>query len=359
MSTSALCELALALGLTLGGHCVAPPAPVPAGGLPPDDPSAYALPEPPPPTPPPAPEPVVMPPVVIEKVVQVAAPAPAPVVVQPPPAPPPPDPMETALTALWMAAAGGAPHALRPVVTSPPPPPPVMPVVPEMAALDLAAPVTADYGGPRRTSSQPVDNTRIITADRYITGILETGINSQVGGDDTGTVIVQTARDVHGYHGRKVLMPKGSRLICDYQAPEDMGSSRLAITCQRVLIAGHRAEIRDLDSLLSDVQGRAGTSGEVDKRFWERYGTAFLLTGISMGVRFGNTLTLSGGDDDSAASQTMETTSSELSNRLGEITASVLEQTLDLAPIITIPQGTRIQIRPATDWYIAAAEPPS
>ncbi|MBB4268261.1 TrbI/VirB10 family protein, partial [Roseospira visakhapatnamensis] len=256
MTTSALCELALALGLTLGGHCVAPPVPVPASDLPPDDPGAYALPDPPPPAPAPAPAPVVMPPIIIEKVLPAPAPpAPAPVVVQPPPPPPPPDPMATALAALW-AGARGAPGTLRPVVAGLPPAAPAMPATRDMAALDLATPATADYGGPRRTSSPPVDNTRIITADRYITGILETGINSQVGGDDTGTVVVQTARDVYGYHGRKVLMPKGSRLICDYQAPEDIGSSRLAITCQRVLIAGHRAEIRNLDSLLSDVQGR-------------------------------------------------------------------------------------------------------
>jgi len=167
-------------------------------------------------------------------------------------------------------------------------------------------------------------------------------------------VIIQTARDVFGYHGRKVLMPKGSRLICDYEPPEDIGSSRLAITCRRVLIAGHRAEIRDLESLVSDVQGRSGTSGEVDKRFWERYGTAFLLTGISTAVRFANTFTQTTSEEPSPTQQTTEAGSAELSNRLGEISANVLEQTLDLKPIITVPQGTRIQIRPQTDWYIGA-----
>ncbi|WP_255448610.1 TrbI/VirB10 family protein [Telmatospirillum sp. J64-1] len=228
---------------------------------------------------------------------------------------------------------------------------------PAVAPLDLPTPqFQADYEGPRRTSTRPVDNSRILTADRYIVGILETGINSQIGGDTTGTVIIQTARDVFGYHGRNILVPKGSRLICDYAPPEDMGSSRLALTCQRILLGGHRAEIRQLNSPLGDVQGRQGVTGDVDKRFWERYGTAFLLTGISTGVRLSAATTKTEDRDGSVAVEAAEKAAEELSTRFGEITAKVLEESLSLKPIITIPQGTRIQIRPATDWYIASVE---
>ena len=44
--------------------------------------------------------------------------------------------------------------------------------------------------------------------------------------------------------------------------------------------------------------------------------------------------------------------SEELSQKFGEISASVLEQTVNLTPIITLAQGKRVQIRPAKDWYI-------
>jgi type IV secretion system protein VirB10 len=299
-----------------------------------------------------------MPPIIIRQVVETPAPAPEPVPVvmpEPEPMPPPPNPFKSALEAAWQrpAAPPAALHQAQAI--TPPPMPSTAMDAPAMAALDLKSPVVAEYKSPRRTSGLPVDNTRILTQDRVITAILETGINSQVGGDATGTVIVQTARDVYGYHGRKVLVPKGSRLVCDYEAPDDIGSTRLPITCQRILMAGHRAEIRDLDSLISDQQGRAGTTGEVDNRFQERYGTAFMLTGIATGVRLATTITQSS-DDASISAETVESTSAELSNRLGEITANVLEETLDLKPIITVPQGTRINIRPATDWYIAELE---
>lgn len=359
---SALCDVALVFGLTLSGLCVQPEAPA-VEPLPEDDAAAWAVPAPPPPpAPPPAPAAPKMPPIIIKQAPPPPAPAPPPPAPEPAPPPPPaPDPVQVALEAAW-ARPGPRLAALEPEITMPAAPamPPMRggmaaPSPSDMGALDLETPAEANYEGPRRTSTRPVNNERIITADRYVTGILETGINSQVGGDDTGTVVVQTARDVFGYHGRKVLLPKGSRMICNYEAPEDMGSTRLPITCERVLIAGHRAEIRELDSLLTDQQGRAGITGEVDNRFGERYGTAFLLTGIATGVRFANTLTQSG-DDASLSAQSTEEASAELSNRLGEITANVLEQTLDLKPIITVPQGTRINIRPATDWYIAEVE---
>jgi type IV secretory pathway VirB10-like protein len=213
-----------------------------------------------------------------------------------------------------------------------------------------------DYEGPRRTSSLPVDNSRILTADRYIPVQLETGINSQVGGEDTGTVVVQTTRDVFGYHSRLALLPKGSRLICNYMPPEDMGSSRLAMQCERVLIAGHRAEIRNIKSLVANAQGQLGASGEVDRRFMERYGNAFLLTGISTAVRYAAASTKSESNDGQVATAASEKAAEELSNKFGEITANILEETLSLKPIITIPQGTRFQIRPSMDWYIAKTE---
>lgn len=348
---SAVCDLALVLGLTLSGLCTPPPAPPPAVALPEDDEAAWSVPAPP--EPPPEPPPPAMPPSSSPRVVQMPAPPPPEPPAQPPP--PPPDPYRQAAQAVWNARSLARPsvegsmsvyRSFIPPLTTPDPPVPA-------PAVEPPAP-RPDYESDRRVSSLPVDNSRIVTTDRYITGVLETGINSQLDGS-SGSVVIQVSRDVFGYHGRNLLIPKGSRLVCDYESPDEIGASRLAVSCGRVLLAEHRAEIIELASAAGDVQGRAGLTGEVDNRFGERYGTAFLLTGIATAVRFANTLTQSG-DDASLSAQSTEEASAELSNRLGEITAHVLEQTLDLKPIITVPQGTRVNIRPATDWYIAEVE---
>ncbi|WP_341702091.1 TrbI/VirB10 family protein [Ferrovibrio sp.] len=219
-----------------------------------------------------------------------------------------------------------------------------------------------------RTSGLPVDNSRILAADRYISGVLETGINSQLDSKSGGQVIIQTSRDVFGYHNRNLLVPKGSRLICDYLSPKKQGETRLSFNCDRILMAGYRSEIMQLTSPVGDVQGRGGLTGDVDNRFWEKYGTAFVLAGISTAVRLASAAGTTQTTSTTSTTTTGSTTAAiadkgaqELSQKFGEISAAALEATVNLAPIVTIPQGTRVQIRPTQDWYIRRIEdgPPS
>ncbi|GAA0570594.1 TrbI/VirB10 family protein [Caenispirillum bisanense] len=350
---SAVCDVALVLGLTLSGLCAPPAEPPPAAALPEDDEAAWSVPAPPaPPERPPAPA---MPPVVITKVVQMPAPPP-PDPPAPPPAPPPPDPYRLAAQAAWNARTAARPTFDGSMSTYRANMPQLMPASltpgPTVAPPAVAAPAPKpDYEGDRRVSSLPVDNSRIVTTDRYIVGVLETGINSQLDGS-SGSIVIQVSRDVFGYHGRNLLIPKGSRLVCDYESPDQIGASRLAVSCNRVLMAEHRAEIIELASAAGDVQGRAGFTGEVDTRFGERYGTALMLTGISTAVRLATAMASTGDKTADTLAQATDKGAEEMSTRFGEITASVLEQTIDLAPIITVPQGTRVQIRPSADWYI-------
>jgi type IV secretion system protein VirB10 len=228
---------------------------------------------------------------------------------------------------------------------------------PKFAPVFLPPPSSQKrYDSQGQVSGLPVESARILTADRYISGVLETGLNSQLGSTAGGQAIIQTSRDVFGYHGRNILIPKGSRLICGFDSPGRQGETRIAFNCTRILMAGHRAEILQLAAPVGDVQGRGGVTGEVDNRFWERYGTAFILAGISASVRYASVLLTPPNPDgtQSASAAVADTGSQELSQKLGEITASILEQTVNLKPIITIAQGTRVQVRPAQDWYIRA-----
>lgn len=229
------------------------------------------------------------------------------------------------------------------------------------AGTKQAALKTSDeeYDYASRTSGLPVDNTRILGADRFISGILETSINSQIASGDGGDVIIQTSRDVFGYHGRSILIPKGSRMLCEYEGADAVGSTRLSIICKRILMAGHRAEIIELKTPLGNAQGQPGVSGDVDNRFSEKYGTAFVLAGISAAVRMASALAADGNSETSTAQSILEAGSTDLSQKLGEISATILEETVNLKPIITIPQGTRVQIRAQADWYIRKIKPRS
>ncbi|MEJ8476901.1 TrbI/VirB10 family protein [Roseibium algae] len=362
----AVCELLLALGLTFGGACK--PAPAVPRGLPASDPAVFSYDRPEPPAPPPPPRVITMPPVVIEKEVirEVEKPVvetreviktqtvteyferPKPVVRQP-------TEYELALqTALRDRAArqtslaGGDLTGDFSVRTNRPANP-NLPAFPPPVGID---PQNNKYSAPPRLSTGAVDNTRILTSDRYITGVLESGINSQLA--DGGSVVIQVSRDVFGYHGRTKLVPKGSRMICAYSGAEKVGQTRIGFSCNRILLGQSRAEIFQLKSTVGDAQGYAGLSGEVNNRFWEKYGTAILTTGIGTAVE----AAVSGSQKiDSTNSNVVADGLSGASENIGTITAALLEDTVDLKPVIRIAQGTRVQIRPAFDWYLA--DPPN
>ncbi len=364
---SVLCTLAVAVGLSLGGTCISPED---TPRLPNDEKRAWLAPPPPPepvvihipppaaaPAPAPAPP---MPPVVIRETIIQQAPPPPPV--EPPPEHPNAELIAANLNAAlaarrqasWgMDAVTGIPQVQtistgRQSATAP-----IAPLASPLGFNTGLPPIEApaEYQTEGRTSTAPVDNSRIVAADRYINGVLEKGINSQLDGTTGGSLVIQVSRDVYGYHGRNVLIPKGSRLVCQYQSPEDMGSSRLGVRCGRILLGESRAEIYQLKAGVFDQQGRLGVTGEVDGRFVERYGTAFALAGIATMVRVAAASTTT---SETAANQSssLTTGAEELSQKLGEITAATLEQSLDLTPIITVPQGTRITIQPTYDWYI-------
>ena len=387
---STFCAIVTVLALPISDCAEAAPIRVPDGDR---AAFAYERPEPPAP-PPPAPEPqTIIREVVKETIREVPVPAPAlppEPVSQPAPEPeivivepPAPDPHAIRLAATQHTI--GSAYAMRrgQRLAGITPDPAVMiedvSVIPasfgpEVAADDPAADVpaftppdelglpsdlasladrddAARYAEPGVTSSLPVDNARILAADRYIAGVLESSINTQVSGNGQGSIIIQTSRDIFGYHGRFILLPKGSRLICEYEAPKKIGETRIAISCNRVLSAGHRAEIYEVAAPVRDAQGRAGITGEVDNRFWNRYGTAFMLSAISAAVRGATASGVSDANRDRNDAITDEA-GKELAERFGEITASVLQETVALQPVISIPQGTRVQIRPANDWYI-------
>jgi len=365
-----ICDLALAAGMTLSGACQ-PAAPA-SDPLPADDAAIWAhRPAPPVEEPRPAPPPV-MPPVIIEKTVirevPVAAPAPAPVVKEEPKGP---DEIELGVRAAYLSRRAGLSQWRDAATGSAADTPMVMPA--SLPAMPPGSGGGPGSGGEKQykeqsvTSSLPVDNSRIVTTDRYIAGILETGINTQLDGSTGGTVVIQVTRDVFGYHSRNILIPKGSRLVCGFKTLEKVGSSRAPLRCSRVLLGDNRAEIFGLKSNVTDVQGALGVSGDVDNRFFERYGTAFILAGVSAAVRAASsstgtttsTATAAGASSSytgSGSSGVLSQGAQELSQRLGEITAATLEQTINLTPILKVAQGTRVQIRPDTDWYIATVE---
>lgn len=130
----------------------------------------------------------------------------------------------------------------------------------------------------RVSASRLRNPSRTIPQGTVIPAVLETALNSTRPGG--ARALVQ--RDVFGFDGSRVLIPRGSRLYGQYEASLQPGQKRALVQWTR-LIRPDGVTIA-LNSPSSDPLGRAGIEGEVDTKFWQRFGGALLNSVLDIGV---------------------------------------------------------------------------
>ena len=178
------------------------------------------------------------------------------------------------------------------------------------------------------------DISKLIVQGTIIPAILETAINTEL----PGNIRAQVTSPVYSYDGQTILMPAGTRLIGTY-------NSKISIAQNRVLIAWNRAITPEGKSVKlaatgTDRLGRAGQDGNVDTRFFERFGSAALISSISAIPSFL-------ANNDATGSNTIKASTdvaTDVSKDLKDATEDVLEEYLRLPPIIRVPQGTIMNI---------------
>jgi type IV secretion system protein VirB10 len=203
-------------------------------------------------------------------------------------------------------------------------------------------------GGGFETShaKQLADTSRIIVQGTIISAVLETAINTEL----PGNIRAQVTEPVFSYDGEKILMPSGTRLIGSFS--NDINTAQ-----KRVLIAWNRAITPDgqsveIGSTGTDQLGRSGTRGNVDGRFFQRYGAAVLITTISAipdvisSLASGKDKQGSGssGNSGGGAADSATKVGSDAAKALSDQTKTALEDRLSLPPIIRIPQGEDIRV---------------
>jgi type IV secretory pathway VirB10-like protein len=158
-----------------------------------------------------------------------------------------------------------------------------------------------------------------------LAGTLETAINS----DLPGHVRAVVSRNVTSFDGSQILIPKGSRLVGQYQSNLAVGQKRTFIIWER-LIRPDGVTIA-LASPGTDSLGRAGVTGKVDSHFMRRFGAALLLSVIDAGSRAvsagsGNVVIAGGAGGAASAAGTG------------------LQNDVNIPPTIKVAQGTAIRI---------------
>lgn len=208
-----------------------------------------------------------------------------------------------------------------------------------------AAPTGAGSGatGANRSASASVSNdapvratvirnrATIIPVGTLIPAVLETPIDTA----RPGLIRAVVSRDARGFDGSRVLVPRGSRLIGEYQSDVRPGQNRVLVTWVR-LIRPDGVTIR-LGSPTADRLGGAGAPGRVNSFFFERFAAAVLQSALTIGVnvasRPGNGSVIVG------------LPTSQVGNSIGQ----GLIPGNDLQPKITVKQGAALNVFVAHD----------
>ncbi|MFT4025553.1 MAG: TrbI/VirB10 family protein [Novosphingobium sp.] len=124
------------------------------------------------------------------------------------------------------------------------------------------------------SATRLADPTNTVTQGTLIPAILETAIDS----DLPGYVRAVVSEDVRSFDGKRVLVPRSSRLIGQYKSGLTAGQTRAYVMWTR-LIRPDGVSVA-LASPAVEYSGRSGLSGEVNSHFFKRFGAASLLSVI-------------------------------------------------------------------------------
>ena len=198
------------------------------------------------------------------------------------------------------------------------------------SAADFAGRI-GGVGGGTAVARSDFDPATTVTQGTMIPAILETAIDTDV----PGYVRAVVSQDVRSFDGRRILVPRSSRLVGQYQSGLQAGQKRAYVIWTR-LIRPDGVSVA-LSSPATGFDGRTGLPGEVNSHFFQRFGSAMLLSvigGLTTLASSGTSVILGGGQN--AAS-------------------TALQQDGQISPTVRVRQGEPIRVFTARDLDFSQA----
>lgn len=169
------------------------------------------------------------------------------------------------------------------------------------SAAAFASRIGGVGGGPAQAVAM-MNPTTTVTKGTMIPAVLETAINTDV----PGYVRAVVSQDVRSFDGKRVLIPRSSRLIGQYQSGVQQGQRR-AYVIWTDLVRPDGATVQ-IQSPAVGFDGTTGLAGEVDTHFFSRFGSSILLSvlGGVGAIASGGAGLVIGGAGQSAASTALQ-----------------------------------------------------
>lgn len=193
----------------------------------------------------------------------------------------------------------------------------------------------------RTRATQMRDLSRIVPQGFVVPAVLETAIDS----DLPGSVRAVVSRDVRGFDGAQVLIPRGSTLIGQYRSAAAVGQTRAFVVWSRIITP--TGVSIDVGSPATDQLGRGGLAGSADTHFFQRFGAAILLSVISAGVNLAGSS--SGGGNTAVVIGS--------TGQANQIAGIALQKQIDIPTTIRVKQGVAVQVSVARDLDFSGVAP--
>lgn len=181
-------------------------------------------------------------------------------------------------------------------------------------------------GGAAAVASAGINPKTTVTQGTLIAAVLETAIDTDV----PGYVRAVVSSDVRSFDGSRVLVPRSSRLIGQYKSGLQAGQKRAYVIWTR-LIRPDGVSV-NIASPAVGFAGETGLAGKVNSHFFERFGSAMLLSvigGLSAIGSSGASLVIAGQGQSAAA--------------------AAIGQTGQIGPTIRVRQGEPVRVFTARD----------
>ena len=177
------------------------------------------------------------------------------------------------------------------------------------------------------------DRRFIVAQGTAIPCVLETALQS----DQPGFTSCVMTRDVLSDNGQVVLMEKGTQVVGEYRGGLEQGQARVHVLWSRAKTP--TGVIVELGSAATDALGRAGMDGAIDNHWWERFGSALLLSVVS--------------DASSIGAQQLQQSAGVQANGTAhapnQAAAIAVEQSAKMKPTLHKNQGEMVSIFVARD----------
>jgi type IV secretion system protein VirB10 len=213
------------------------------------------------------------------------------------------------------------------------------------AAGDAAAGAPADaaaaagggataIAGTRSRAGALANRTTTVAQGTLIPAVMETAFNSS----RPGLARAIVSRDIRGFDGTRVLIPRGSRLIGEYRSDVQPGQRRALVYWFR-LIRPDGVTIA-IGSPATDTLGRGGIRANVDTHFFQRFAGALLRSTVDVGL--------------TVAASAAGTPVVLVPGGVGALAGST--QPAEIPPTLTVRPGVSISVFVARDLDFTGAE---